>query len=145
MGILTHISDSFDDDRQIQTIFAVTKFEINTRAALNRVAGRAAVMTGVGQRTLVAAAYDELGIDMVWREGPFSVLSPEEKWPDAQDIEFYMVPVERHSEFFDITNIPPEAIPTGTLGDQLHEGIETLRPEEVINVWEIPYDIGGRR
>lgn len=138
MGILTYIGSTVDEDKGVQRVFAVTKFSINSRSSLNRVAGRAATMTGVGQRTLVAAAYDELGIKMAWREGPFSVISPEEKWPKAKEIEFYSVPAERASEFFDITNIPTDAIPRGKLGDQLLEGIDTLRPESVMYVWEIP-------
>lgn len=145
MGILTYMSSTVDEDEGVQRIFAITQFAISNRASLNRIAGRATVETGVGQRTLVAAAYDDVGIDLVWREGPFRVMSPEEKWPDAQDITFYSVPVERSSEFFDITDMPKDAIPTGKIADQLLEGIDTLRPEQVMYVWEIPFEVGGRK
>lgn len=145
MGILTSIASTYDEEDQVQRIFAVTRFSINNRSSLNRVAGRAAVETGAGQRTLVAAAYDEVGLDMVWREGPFSVISPEEKWPDAQDIEFHSVEMVRSSSFFDITDIPERAVPRGSLTDRLIEGIPVFDEENVIYIWEVPFDIGGRR
>lgn len=145
MGILTYMESTFDDSQQVQRIYAITKFSINNRAALNRIAGRAAISTGVGQRTLVAAAYDELGIDLVYNEGLGVRVPPEEKYEKAKDIEFYSVPAERSSEFFDITNIPKDSIPGGKLWDRLKLDIGSFREGEVLYVWEIPYDVGGRR
>lgn len=145
MGVLTYISSEYDDEKDEQIIYAVTKFGINSRSTLNRIAGRAAVETGVGQRTLVAAAYDKEGIDLVWNKGLGVVISPEEKFPDAQQIEYYSVPVRRSSEFLDITNIREDFVPRGKVGDLLLEGIDTFRPEEVLHVWKIPVEVGGKR
>lgn len=144
MGVITHIASEVDRQEQIQYIYATTRFEISSRATLNRLANRASIETGAGQRTLVAAAYDTVGLDMVWREGPFSTMTPEEKWPDAQDITFEKIPIEKSSEFFDITDIPEDAVPRGRLGDLLLEGINNFRPETVLYVWGIPYEVGGR-
>lgn len=145
MGILTHMSSQFDPDEQVQRIFAITKFAPSNRASLNRVAGRAAVMTGAGQRTLVAAAYDELGIDMVWREGPVSITKLEEKWPDAQDIEFHIEEIDSSSNIGDAFNIPEEAVPRGKIADFLIHGLDVFRPDEhTLMMWEIPYEVGGR-
>lgn len=145
MGVLTYMESDFDEQRQVQRIFAITKFSINNRSSLNRVAGRAAVSTGVGQRTLVAAAYDEVGIDLVYNKGLGVRIPPEEKYEKAQDIEFYSIPAGRSSEFFDITNIPEDKIPSGKLWDRLKLDIGSFREDEVLYVWEIPYEVGGRR
>lgn len=146
MGILTHISSQFDPDERVQRIFAVTKFAPSQRSSLNRVASRASVVTGTGQRTLVAAAYDELGIDIVWREGPVSIVSPEEKWPDAQQINFHIEEIDEPSEAGDVFNIPDRAIPRGKIGDFLKEGLDVFRPDEkTLMMWEIPYEVGGRK
>lgn len=146
MGVITHIASEFDEDEQVQRVFAVTKFGVSTRSALNRVASRASTTTGAGQRTLVASAYDELGLDLVWRDGPLGVVPPEEKWPEAQEIEFHEVSIDRASDFGDITNIPTtgDTIPRGKISDLLLEGIDSFRPEQVMYVWEIPYGVGGR-
>ena len=144
MGILTAIDSTWDTDNNVQRIFAVTKFGISNRSSLNRVAGRAAALTGAGQRTLVAAAYNEEGIDLVWREGPFSIAKPEEKWPEAQDIEYRSEEIESASEFGDILDIPDKFIPGGKFADFFIEGIDVFRPEQVIHIWEIPYSAGGR-
>lgn len=145
MGILTHISSQYDPDEQVQRIFAVTRFAPSNRASLNRVASRAAVMTGVGQRTLVAAAYDELGIDMVFREGPVSIVKPEEKYPDAQDIDFHIQDITSASDMGDAFNLPDDAIPRGKIGDFFISGIDSFRPDEkTLMMWEIPQSVGGR-
>jgi len=144
MGILTHISSEYDDSKEVQRIFAVTRFAPSNRSSLNRVASRAAVMTGVGQRTLVAAAYDELDIDMVWRDGPFSTKTPEEKWPDAQVITFHKKDIEVSSSIGDILNIAEEYLPRGKLSDSMYDDIDAFRRDEkILMVWEIPYDVGG--
>lgn len=145
MGILTHVSSSYDDDLEMQRVFAVTKFAPSNRSSLNRVAGRVVVMTGAGHRSLVSAAYDELGIDMVWRDGPFTVLDPEEKYPDAQKMNFKVVNIEDSSSFGEIAHIPDEAFPRGKLADFFVEGLDVFNPQEkVLMVWEIPKEVGGR-
>jgi len=73
------------------------------------------------------------------------VISPEEKFTDAKQIEFYSVPVERSSEFLDITNIREDFIPRGKIADLILEEIDTFRPEEVLHVWKIPVEVGGRK
>lgn len=141
MGIISYIAHEIDEQDQVERVFVVTKFGITNRGALNRVAARAAAGTAAGQRTLVAAAYDEEGIDMVWREGPVSFVTPEEKWPDAQDIKYHSVEMKRSSNFLDITNIPERGIPRGNLADRLIEGIPIFDEESVMHVWEIPYEV----
>lgn len=143
MGILTDISREVDEQNQLINIYAVTKFGISSRSALNRVASRAAIGEGVGQRTLVAAAYNEEGIDMVWRDGPASIIDPEEKWPEAKDIEYTSVKIDAASETGDITNIPKEATPRGKLTNLLFEDINEFREGQVLHVWKIPYEIAG--
>lgn len=145
MGILTTIADTYDEEERVQRIFAVTRLDFNNRSAINRVTSRAAVMTGAGQRTLTVAAFDENDIDVVWRDGPVSVTSPEEKFPDAKKINYMKEEIDSASEFGDITNIPDKFIPRGTIGDALVEGIDAFRPDEqFLHVWEIPYEVGGR-
>jgi len=147
MGILTDIATEYDEQNEQLIIFAATRFDINTKSALNRLAGRASVGTGVGQRTLVASAYDKLGIDMVWREGPFSTMSPEEKYPKAKKIEYYSVPIDKASNFGDITNIPDSSIPRGKFADALSDAAELISPgdvfndEAVLHIWKIPYSV----
>lgn len=134
MGVLTNIDDDYDDDAQIHRVFVTTRFAISTRSTLNRIAGRAAVMTGVGQRTLVASAYDELGIDLVWNKGLGFTVPPEEKFEKAQDIEFRRLNIEESSQFGDIlTNHLQDAVEFGEFDD-----------EETLYVWEIPYDVERR-
>lgn len=134
MGIITHISTDYDEDAQEQKIYVRTKFGISTRSALNRVAGRAAVTTGVGQRTLVAAAYDEEGIDLVFREGPFKVLDPEEKFEDAQHIEYQSTSMDSASSLGDV--LPPR------LQDAVEFG--EFREGEQLHIWTVPFEVGGK-
>lgn len=135
MGILTTIDHNYDDDEQVLRIYAVTSFAPSTRSSLNRMANRAVVgHTGLGQRTLVAAAYDELGIDLVWSEGPFGSKRPEEKFPDAQNIEFESKDVDHAGEFGEIL--------TARLRERVEFG--EFREGEVMNIWTIPYDVMGR-
>lgn len=148
MGILTHMVSDVDEDAQVQRIFAITNTRVSSRSSLNALAGRAAVSTGAGQRTLVAAAYDELDIDMVWRDGMFSTSAPEEKWPDAQEIRYERVDIERASELFDILEVPKtrENVPGAKLMDLVLEGLDVIQPRErELHVWEIPFDVGGRQ
>ena len=145
MGILTHITSDYDDEEQVQRIFATTRFELNSRSALNRVASRAAILTGVGQRTLVASAYDKLGIDLVWRDGPFSTLDPEEKYPKAQKIKFKSQTIEKASNAGDLFGIPQEELPSGKLWDIVAYGTPDETRESIIYMWEIPYEVGGQR
>lgn len=135
MGILTNISEEYDDRAEVQRIFAVTKFSINTRSSLNRVAGRAAAGSGVGQRTLVSAAYGELGIDLVFKRGLFDVVDPEEEYEDAKKINFKSVEMESASKFGDIL--------TARLQDRVE--FENYRPDSVLNIWEIPYEVTDHR
>lgn len=135
MGVLTNIDEDYDDNAQLHRIFITTRFAISSRATLNRIAGRAALGTGVGQRTLVASAYDELGIDLVWNAGLGVAIPPEEKYEKAQDIEFRRLDIKESSQFGDIlTNHLQDAVEFGEFDD-----------EEVLYVWEIPYDVEGRR
>lgn len=131
MGILTRIDDEWDEEAQVHRIFAATKFGISSRGSLNRVASRAAVMTGVGQRTLVAAAYDVEGIDLVWSKGLGVVVDPEEKYEKAKEINYRSIPIEQASEIGDILPIWfRDALEFGEFG----EG-------EVLHIWEIPFEI----
>lgn len=135
MGIITDVQSNYDEGRGVQRVFVRTKFGINNRSALNRVASRATVVTGVGQRSLVAAAYDEEGISLVWNDGPFGRLAPEDKFEDAKEIDYKSIPMERASELGDIfPGYLQEAIEFG----EFMEG-------EILHVWTIPFDVGGRR
>lgn len=135
MGVLTDISRDTDEEKGIVKIYAVTKFGINTKSQLNRVAGRAAVGHGIGQRSLVASAYDELGIDMVYKEGPFNIISPEEKYEEAKQIEYTQQEIEtidNSSDFFEML--------TPRLQDRVRFG-EFRSPDAVLHVWKVPLDL----
>lgn len=135
MGILTDIETEVDEDEGVRRVFATTKWGIHRRSQLNRVAGRAAVGTGTGQRSLVAAAYDEEDIDMVWKEGPFNVIAPEEKFEDAKKINYYsreVDTIDNSSDFFEML--------TPRLQDMVKFG-EIRSPDAVMHVWEIPLDL----
>lgn len=142
MGILTDISVQYDDDQEVQRIYAVTKFGINNRTQLNRVAGRAAVGEGVGQRSLVSAAYAEEGIDLVWREGPFTTLKPEEKYPQAKEINYKSYEIDQLSELGDIAGMVKRDYLPGWLLDKIEFG--EFREGNTLHIWEIPYHIIGR-
>lgn len=131
MGILTTITTDVDEDDGVKRVYAITKFGINNRTQLNRVASRAAVGEGVGQRSLVAAAYDEEGIDLVWTEGPFGSVAPEDKFEDAKKIEYRSSPMESASELGDI--LPPKIKDMVTF--------ENYREGNTLHVWEIPLDL----
>ena len=131
MGIVTDISYQYDDEEQVLRIYAVTRFALSSRASLNRVAGRAVVGHGLGQRTLTIAAYDELGIDMVWREGPFTTVEPEEKFEDAKEITFEYKEIEHASKFGEIL--------TERLQDRLE--FNEFRHGAYMNIWTVPYDV----
>jgi hypothetical protein len=145
MGVLTNISVHNDEENEQIVITAITRFQIAKRPTLNRVANRASVGEGVGQRTLVAAAYDELGIDLVWSEGPFGSKKPEEKYPDAKKIEFYQMPIDRASDFGDITGVDPERLGMTKIIDLINEWVKPPSPDAYINVWKIPYELTNRR
>lgn len=146
MGILTHVDLDYNDDEQVITVIAVTKWGISSRAQLNRVAARAATGTGVGQRTLVAAAYEEEGIDLVWNKGLGFTVPLEEKFPDAQKISYYSIPIDRASEFGDITGIEKTRVPGNKLKDLIFEGINYFRdPDSQMHVWEIPYEVSSHK
>jgi len=131
MGILTDVSYQYDDDEQVLRIYAVTRFAISNRASLNRVANRAVVGHGLGQRTLAVAAFDELGIDMVWREGPFTTVEPEEKFEDAGEITFQYKEIEHASKFGEI------------LTERLQERLkfDEFRRGTYMNIWTVPYEV----
>lgn len=145
MGIITHISDQYDQQQDVQRIFVVTRFAPSNRGTLNRVASRASVMTGAGQRTLVVSAFDELGIDMVWREGPFARVDPTEKWPDAKKIDFHIQEIDSPSTVGDVFQLPGQKLPRGRIRDFISAGLDVFGPgERVLMMWEIPYEVGGR-
>ena len=131
MGIITTIDYEYDDDEQVLRIFAVTRFRLSTRSMLNRVASRAVVGHSVGQRSLAVSAFDEAGIDVVWREGPFRVIDPEEKFEKAQDIEFEMKEIEHASEFGDIL--------TARLEERAK--FDEFRNGSYLSVWTVPYEV----
>lgn len=134
MGIITSIYEELDREEQAARVYIITSGNVSTRAALNRVAGRAAVYKGMGQRDLVAAAYDKLGIDLVWNDGPFSTLLPEEKFPDAKKINYQFWEVESMGQplgFF-----PP------SLKDKLQ--FDVLRGNEYLHMWEVPFEVMNR-
>lgn len=144
MGIITHIADDWDEEDRVHTIFAVTSIGINNRSALNRVATRAAVTSNVGQRILVAAAYDEEGINVVWNRGLGVTVPLEEKWPEAQDIEYHTVTFEDAPNFGAIAELPARRFTGQKLRDFFLEDIPTFRDTDHLHVWEIPYEIEGR-
>lgn len=131
MGILTRISDEYDDSAKVHRIFAVTKFGVKgSRANLNRLSGRAAVMTGVGQRTLVAAAYDKEDVDLVWNKGLGFTEKLERKFPKAQEINYRSMHLEEASEILDV-------LPHG-IKDMIKFGDIF---DEQLHIWEIPYEL----
>lgn len=134
MGVLTYINHDVDEDGEVLRIFAKTKFGINNRAALNRVATRAAADSSVGQRDLVAAAYDEEGIELAWREGPFGLIEPEEKFENAKKISYRSVPMDTVSDFGDILDILPVRLKDAVDFGEFREG-------EQLHVWEVPFEI----
>lgn len=134
MGVLTDIRFEVDEDEQVLRVFARTKFGISTRANLNRVASRASTSLAVGQRDLVASAYDEEGIELAWREGPFGLVKPEEKFENAKEIEYRSVPMDTVSDFGDILEILPVRLKDTVEFEEFREG-------EVLHVWEIPTDL----
>jgi hypothetical protein len=134
MGILTNISYEYDDDKQELRIYAVTRFAPSQRSSINRVAGRAVVgHPDLGQRTLVAAANEELGLDLVWSEGPFGSKPIEEKYPDSQKIEFSSNEIEHTSDFGEVL--------TARLQDRVDFG--EFRKGSVLNIWTVPYEVMG--
>lgn len=146
MGILTHIDVDYDDDKQLVTVYCVTKWGISSRAQLNRVAGRASTSAGVGQRNLVAAAYREHDIDLVWNKGLGFTVPLEEKFPDSQKIEYHSFKIDRASEFGDITGIEKTRVPGSKLRDLIFEGINSFRdPDATLHIWEVPYEITKHR
>lgn len=144
MGILTDIGTEYDDENEQIIITAVTRFSISTRGALNRVAGRASTGVGVGQRTLVASAYDDLGIDLVWNKGVGRV-APEREFPEAQEIEYSTFTMDKASEFGDIVDVPIDKIPVMGLRDHIGEGIRIYDDESQVHIWQIPYETAGYR
>lgn len=135
MGILTDISEEFNDEEEVIRIFCVTKFGINNRTQLNRIAGRASTATGVGQRTLVAAAYDEEDIDLVWNKGLGVTVKPEDKFEKAKDIDYKSEPMDMASKFGDIL---PAFIQDKIEFENFNEG-------QTLHIWEIPYSVSERR
>lgn len=133
MGIITYINRDIDFDDEVTRVFAITKFGIQTRAALNRVASRITIETGLGQRTLVAAAYKEEDIDLVWNDGLRRV-APENKYEKAQDINYMSTSMDSASELGDILPVRlAEMVEFGEYG----EG-------EVLHMWEIPFSVVQR-
>lgn len=118
MGIITNITDEYDNEAEEHIIKVRTKFEISQLSSLNRIAARATLKTGVCQRTLVAAAADEYNISI--REGPF-VVDPQDRYEQAKDIEYSQRMVS---------------------SDQL--AVE-LKGEEALHTWRIPYDLEDSR
>lgn len=135
MGILTDVSVDVDEDEGVRRVYAVTKWGINMRPQLNRVAGRVTLEAGVGQRTLVSAAYDTEGIDMVWKEGPFKVIAPEDKYPDAKKINY----MSKEIDSIDMSSDLFEML-TPRLQDRVNFG-EFRSPDATLHIWEIPLDL----
>lgn len=135
MGIITTVSEDIDEDEGVRRVFVVTSGNINTRSALNRVSSRASLGTGVGQRVLVAAAYKELGIDLVWSEGPFSSLAPEEKYEDAKRIDYKTMELEQIGIGSQITEMMPTYLKERVEFDEFHPRSTHL------HMWEIPLDL----
>jgi len=135
MGILTHISREIDEENNIQRVYAITKFGINQRSQLNRVANRATFNSGVGQRSLVAAAYDHEGIEMVWRQSPFNAIQPEEKFEDAKQIDYTsqrIDTIDNTSDLFEML--------TPRLQDRVNFG-EFRSPDATLHIWEVPFNL----
>lgn len=133
MGIITTIDGEVDEDEGVYRVFVITHTGISTRATLNRVAARAAGAAGVGQRALVASAYDEEGIDLVWNKGLGHTVPPEEKFTDAKRIDYHSVEAERASRLGEMFSLP------SGIKDKID--FDGFRPDEVIHVWEIPLDM----
>lgn len=116
MGIITNITDEYDNEAEEHIIKLRTKFEVTQLPHLNRIAGRATIKTGVCQRALVAAAAGSEEYDINFREGPF-VVDPQDRYEQAKDIEYNQRTIT---------------------SDEL--AVE-LRSEEVLHTWRIPYDL----
>jgi len=139
MGIINHIASSYDEQSEKEIVFVITNLDLSSRANLNRAASRAAVGTSYGQRELAAAAMEERDdFDMVFREGPFSVVDITDKFPKSKDIEYNTFTPEETYNLLSITNIPKDAIPRGRISDIVIEGIESLRPNQRVHIWKIP-------
>ena len=141
MGILAHISRSYDEQSGKEVIFVVTNGDLNSRANLNRAAARAAVGTSYGQRELAAAAMrDRDDFNMVWREGPFSVVDLDQKFPGAKDIEYETFEPEDTYNLLSITNIPEDVFrgAGSQIADAVLEGIEVFRPGQRVHIWKVP-------
>lgn len=134
MGILTTLDTDLDEEEGVRRVFAITKWGIGTRTQLNRLAGRASVSAGVGQRTLVAAAYKKEGIDLAWSMGLGRSVAPEEKFTDAKRINYYSEEMDTVSNVGDVYTIL-----TDSLRDMVDFG--NYREEETLHVWEIPLDL----
>lgn len=135
MGVITTVDREVDEEARVTRLIAVTKWDINTVSALNRVAGRMAIGEGVGQRTLVASAYDELGLDLVWNKGLGITVPPEEKYPDAKKINYTRKTIDQIDNTSDIYNLL-----TAQLRERVDFG-EFRSPEYVMHVWEVPFDL----
>lgn len=136
MSILTKVTTDIDEQDGVMRVYAFTKFNIADRSSLNRVAGRVAIETNVGQRTLVSAAYDELGIDLVWSEGFLGSIAPEDKYEDAKKINFMTEEVENMDNGSDIYDAF-----TARLQEEFDYGELIFNRNYVVNIWEIPLDL----
>lgn len=137
MALIARVNDIYDGDADVHRISVVTNFEVSTRAAMNRMAARAAIHTGVSQRALVAAAYDELGIDLAWRGVGGSVL-PEERFSDAKRIDFNKFTME---EAHAISDILPGYLRDFIELEEYKEPGEYGETTKMLYIWEIPLDL----
>lgn len=119
MGLITTVTDEYNEDERIHKVTVRTKGGISRLTELNRVAGRAALKTGIGQRTLVAAAAEEENIDIVWEQGQFE-RDIFMAFPDAKNISYESFKVTHDQRGF-------------LLGD-----------EGVLHVWKIPFNLDPR-
>ena len=135
MGILTHVSREVDEESNVRRVYVVTKSGISQRSQLNRVAGRCTFQSGVGQRSLVAAAYDSEDIEMAWKRGPLDVIAPEEKYERAKQIEYMSQRIDTIDNTSDLFQML-----TPRLQGRVKFG-EFQSPDATLHVWEVPFSL----
>lgn len=136
MGVVTTVVKDYDDE--MIEVVVITRFAVARRPTLNRMANRASVGVGIGQRTLVASAYDELGMDLVWNKGLGFTEAPEEKYPKAKEIEFKQI------EAKDLPNNVEDlfrfAVPV-QVREMVDFGLREKDEEKQIHIWRIPTSV----
>lgn len=133
MGVITTVVKDWDNE--MIEVVVITRFAVARRPTLNRVANRASVGVGVGQRTLVAAAYDELGIDLVWNKGLGFTEKPEEKFPKAKEIEYEQTMAKDLPN--NVEDLFRFAVPT-QVREMVDFGLREKDEEKQIHIFRIP-------